>query len=230
VEGCQVVSGRGEGVREIPGAAADGRPQLSGGRTGAVRRECGGDGRERGRDVPVPQRRLDRRTQDVPFRHGQTAHQRPGRLARLRLGQRKSGQPAGCMPRDDGTQGGGQVGREALEVGLGPVLDGGDEIAEVDLGQVVEVGQHRPQIDREVQRVALAAQVTHHGVDLLLGEIPDRLRRQHQLEVGGDLRLRHGQPGQQPPGDRCCLRIDQHLVVQPVVGLLLVQHGPVETR
>lgn len=230
MEGRQVVAGGGEGVREVPGTAVRGRPEPLGGRTGPVRHGGGGHGGERGRDIAVPERRLDRGPQGVPVRDGQTAHQRPGRLVRLCLGQRQGGQPGGHVPRGHGTQGGGQVGREALEVGLGPVLDRGDEIAEVDLGQVVEVGQHRAQIDREVQRVAAAAQIAHHGVDLLPGEIPDRLRRQHQLEVGGDLGLRNRQLGQQPPGDRRRPRIDQHLVVQAVVGLLLVQYGLVETR
>ncbi len=230
VEGGQVVAGRGEGVGEVPGAAVDGRPEPVGGRTGAVRHDGRGDGGERGGDIAVPQCRLHGGAQGIALGGGQSAHQRRGRLVRLRPGQRQGGKTGGHVPGDDVTQGGGQVGREALEVGFGAVLDGGDEIAEVDLREVVEVGQHRPQVDREVQRVALAAQIADHGIDLPLGEVPDRLRWQHQPEIGGDLGLRDGQPGQESPGDGRRLRVDQDLVVEAVVGLLFVQCGAVETR
>ncbi|CAM5532114.1 hypothetical protein SCYAM73S_03942 [Streptomyces cyaneofuscatus] len=110
------------------------------------------------------------------------------------------------------------------------VLEAGNQVAEVDPGEFGQVPQHRVDVHVQPQFVGVAAQVVGEGVDLLVGQGADRLRRQDDLDVGGHERLGHGQVREEVAGDRGDRRVDEHLAVEAVVRRRLVQDRPVVAR
>ncbi|MFE7763089.1 hypothetical protein [Streptomyces sp. NPDC057438] len=96
------------------------------------------------------------------------------------------------------------------------------------MSESFDVGQQRPEIDRQTQRVAVALQVAGHLGDLSVGYSTQGLRGNHDLEVRGDRGLRDRQPAQQVADARCTVRVDQHLVVEPLVRVFLFEYPAVE--
>jgi hypothetical protein len=94
------------------------------------------------------------------------------------------------------------------------------------MSEAFDVGQKRPEIDRRTQLVAGALQTAGHLGDLPVGYGTQGLRGNHDLEVRGDRGLRDRQPAQQVADDRRTVRVDQHLVVEPLARAFLVEYQP----
>lgn len=227
LQGREVHPGRGQGVGEVPRTVLKGGTEVGGGAPRAVGERGRGGGGQRGRDVSLPQGHLDLGAQRRPLLLRDRREEGVGGAVGLVLGEREPGQVR-CAALLEGVERRGEVGGEAFEVRLVAALDMGHQVAEVDACEVGEVLQHRGEVDGQPERVAVAAQIAGHRLDLLVGEGPDRGGRQHDLDVRRHQRLGHGQVREQVAGDGRDLRVDEHVAVEAVVRRLLVQHRLVE--